>query len=295
MTRIELDGVHYNLPESWDEIDTVRLPKLIELVYLVPESGRLYHTLLQVSLGIRPKAWQKIHQRHFGPKLSANVRRKNAEVLQQIVSMLAWLWTVPMDRQPFTHINVDGAGFDGHSWLLPEPDFMSMSYGELTDVYIHLQAYIQQITPGEEELDYLVATVCRPRRARGYTASPDWNGDHREPYNEFVVRERVKLVTGLPFTTKMAVLLYVASTIKNVMGKYALFDDTAENSGSSGSAGEAYTGQGFIKNQHLLAEKGIFGNMKQTQQANAHEVLLFLEEHRADLLAKQQAQQTADQ
>ena len=279
--HIDLDGVRYTLPERWAEVPPERLPRLVELVFLTPQSGVMHHALIQLALNIRPAVWRKLHQKHFSPRLAPGVRRKNAEVLHQLVLHLSWLFTEPMDKPPFAEINV------GYTpWLLPEAGFVSMTYGELTDVYIHLTGFIDQQPAGNERLDYLVATACRPRRHRGYRQEPDWNGDPREPYNEFVVRDRVKLVAGLDFATKLAVLLYVASTIKTILSRYALFEETAPT--DTGPA-PAYLGQGFIKNQHLLAEKGIFGNLKQTQQANLHEVLLFLDEHRADQLARQQA------
>jgi|GEM_PF-2772091 len=294
MKQIELDGERYALPETWEDIDAGMLPGLIEQVYLVPESGRMYHEVIRLCLGISEKRWLKIQKKHFSPKLSESTRRKNAEVLQQLVSLLSWLWNEPMDRQPF-----EGISINGPLWLLPEPDFAAVSYGELTDLFILLHTYIASPDAGEDTLDSLVATACRPRRTpANYAGQPDWNGDHREPYNEFIVRGRVKGVANVPFETKLAVLLYVASTVKNVLNKYQVFESdpsmTTATAGASGQT-EAYTGQGFIKNQHLLAEKGIFGNLKQTQQANAHEVLLFLEEHRADLMARQQAQTDTDQ
>jgi hypothetical protein len=196
------------------------------------------------------------------------------------------MWLKPVDKQPFAELMIDG-----HAYLLPEPEFMSLSYGELTDLYIHLQAFIEQIIPGDERLNYLVATACRPRRRRGYTMDASWNGDHREDYNEFIARERVKLIARVDYRQRMMVMLYVATHIKNIMARYALF--SADTGTSKREDTEAYAGQGFIKNQHLLAEKGIFGNLKQTQQANAHEVMLFLEEHHNDLL-KQQADSKND-
>lgn len=287
MRIITFDGINYQLPESWEEVNAERLPKLIELIYLMPVSGKMYHALIQQALNIKPKAWKKLHKRHFSPKLPDWVRRQNAEVLAQLVSWLSWMWLKPMNKQPFAELIVDK-----HAWLLAEPDFMSMSYGELTDLYIHLQAYVEQTVPGEERLNYLVATACRPRRARGYTTDPSWNGDHREDYNEFIVRERVKLVAKVDQKKRIAVMIYVASSIKTLMSKYELFGSSSNS--SSQEEPEAYGGQGFIKNAHLLAEKGIFGNLKQTQQANVHEVLLFLEEHRNDFLKQQSERRPAD-
>jgi hypothetical protein len=278
MRPIELDGTKYMLPESWNEVTPKQLPKLIKLVYLIPESGSMHLSLIQTALNIKPRVWKRLHRKHFSAGLSDGVRRQNAVVLMQLVDWLSWMWRKPVDQQPFAEIKAGG-----HALLLPEAEFLTVSYGELTDLYIHLQAFIEQTVPGDERLNYLVATACRPRRPRGYTTDTSWNGDHREDYNEFVARERVKPVAKVDYQQRMMVLLYVASHIKSLMARYTLFKTDA----GAGEA-EAYAGQNFIKNQHLLAERGIFGNLKQTQQANAHEVLLFLEENHSDLL-KQQA------
>lgn len=281
MRTIQLDGVSYPFPQNWAEVSPDQLPKLIRLVYLTPENGKMYHELLQALLGIKPKAWKKLHQKHFNPRLSDAVRKKNAIALHDLVFLGRWVWQEPMTERPFEALMVEK-----EEWLLPETGFITVSYGELADLYVHLQAYITQQEAGEGELDYLVATACRPARPADQLSHPDWDGDHRERYNEFIVRERVRRLKKVPFEKKLAVLLFVASTIQTVLGKYTLFD--AADKKNAGSA-ESYTGQGFIKNTHLLAEKGIFGNLKQTQQANAHEVLLFLEEHRADQIERQQA------
>lgn len=282
MRSIELDGVAYQLPQQWSEIKPDQLPRLIRLVYMTPENGAMYHQLLQALLGIHPKVWKKIHRRHFGPGLPPQVRQKNAIVLHDLLGLCKWVWETPMNQQPFAQIDVDGV-----AWLLPEADFATMSYGELTDLYVHLHAYIEQTEVGEGELDYLVATACRPARPADELTRVDWNGDGREAYNEFMVRQRVKRLGTIQFEQKMTVLLYVASTIQTVLGRYRLFDAPAP--GEPASSGDEYIGQGFVKNAHLLAEKGIFGTLRQTQQANAHEVLLFLEEYRADQRQREQA------
>ena len=278
MKIIQLDGQPYNLPERWEEIDPERLPRLIELLYLVPESGSMYHELIKAALNIRPKVWVKMMQKHFGNSVPKPVRTANAAVLSDIVQMLRWLWTQPMQTRPFESVLVGP-----QSYYLPEEQFRTMSYGELTDAYIHLTTFVRQLIPGDEHLNYLVATLCRPEREATGTDA-DWNGDRREPYNEYVSRDRISLISHVPFEERMAVMLYFASTVKGLMEQYAVFAPAAET--VEDVAEEDYPGQSFMKNQHLLAEKGIFGTMQETKKTNAHEVLLFLEEHRKDLLAQ---------
>ncbi|MGM9508611.1 hypothetical protein ACS5NO_12820 [Larkinella sp. GY13] len=291
MKTFELDGVSYQMPQSWDEIPAPFLPKWIKLIYLTPATGAMYHELLRLALGVSAKRWKKLQQKHFGANLPDWVRRKNAEVLHQLIRWLAWAWEQPVDRQPVEFLKVDR-----ERWLLPEPGLVSTSFGELTDLYIHLQAFIQPVntveaTDAMAALDSLVATACRPHRPLAEMMLPDWNGDRREAYNEFIARQRSQRVAVLPFDEKLPILLYVTSSIKAVLDKYTLFDPAD----AGGDSTETYAGQGFIKNGHLLAEKGIFGTLKQTQQANAHEVLLFLEEHRQDALTAYERQKQADQ
>jgi len=157
-----------------------------------------------------------------------------------------------------------------------------MTYGELTDAYVHFMVFLRQIVPGDEHLNLLVATVCRPLRQGMYTADTTWNGDHREPYNEYIAKQRTASVNEVDYAQRMAILLYFAANLKAIMNRYAVFASEAE----ADTVAEDYPGQSMLKNQHLLAEKHIFGGVLQTKEANAHEVMLFLEENRKDLLAR---------
>ncbi|WP_374755035.1 hypothetical protein, partial [Arsenicibacter rosenii] len=116
----------------------------------------------------------------------------------------------------------------------------------------------------------LVATLCRPERVSGwgkpYRDDPAWNGDRREDYNEFKARDRLALVRKTGYPQRMAVLLYFAANFKTLMDRYAVF---AQEAGADQTAtAEEYPGQSMMKNQHLLAEKHIFGNISQTKAAN---------------------------
>jgi hypothetical protein len=219
-------------------------------------------------------------QKHFGPGVSKKVKQANAIILYDLKHALRWMYQEPIHHQPFPALELDL----NLTLLLPEADLLTMSYGELTDAYIHFLVYIKQLVPGDKHLDLLVATLCRPERARDYASSqawtgPEWDGDKREPYNEFTAKGRAALIAGIPAGHKMAVLLFFAGNMQRVLDKYALFE------GGDGEP-EEYPGQGWVKNSHLLASKGIFGNINQVKAANVHDILLFLEEHRKDLLAE---------
>jgi hypothetical protein len=190
------------------------------------------------------------------------------------------MWTEEMTTRPFDTVKVGT-----EEWVLFEENLTSMSFGELSDAYIHLLAFTKQLIEGDERLHHLIATICRPRKEGDYILDTHWNGDHRIPYNAHAVKEMSKKVALLPEGTKVAIMVYFAGSVKQLFEQYDLMETGVESVGE-----DDYPGQGLIKNQHLLAERGIFGNLDQTKQANIHDVFLFLEEHRKDMKAQAEIQ-----
>ncbi|GAB3990403.1 hypothetical protein GCM10028807_17490 [Spirosoma daeguense] len=284
MLTIEFAGKSYQLPERWSEVKPDVLPQLLQRVYLAPGGADSYHETLQLALNIKPKAWQKLMYKHFGKHVGKKTRQANAIVLHTLWHQLRWMQTEPIHQQPFKSLDI------GQPWLLPDADFLAMSYGELTDAYIHFLVYIRQLVAGDKHLDLLVATLCRPERPGDYQNAPGWNGDHREPYNEYVAKERAKSLEHLEPGYKMAVLLFFAGNMQRLMDKYEVF-----GKGESDGEPELYPGQSLTKNSHLLASKGIFGTLDQTKAANVHEVFLYLEEHRKDLIAEAERRNQQDE
>ncbi|MCX6216571.1 hypothetical protein [Spirosoma sp.] len=274
MIQINLDNQNYNLPQSWADVPPERLAELLRLVYFTPGTGDYYLEIIRLALNVKPRVWKALMQKHFSPKIGKKARAANAIVLHDLYRFLGWMETEPIQKQPFPSIAVKGL-----TLLLPEEKFLTMSYGELTDAYIHFLVYLRQLVPGNDHLHLLISTICRPARSKAGKGA-NWNGDEREAYNEFIVKQRAKAVAELDEGVKMAILLYFAGNMKAVLEQYQIFGEEGSESE------EEYPGQGFVKNTHLLAQKGIFGTLNETKAVNLHEVLLFLEEHSKDLLAE---------
>lgn len=283
MIEITLNGKNHSLPENWSEVPADKIRPVLELVFATPESGITYHKLLRLLLNYSEKKWQNMMHQFFNTKVAEEKREKNAETLQELLHLMSWMWQENMTTKPFEHIYADGRDF-----YLFEESFKTMSFGEMTDAYIHAQAFIQQIEEGESRLNKLVATVCRPLRFVGRKSN--WNGDIREPYNSFIAESNADIFAEVRMEQRVLILVYFLGTLKDFLGYYDIFDDD----GGSPASPEEYPGQSYIKNQHLLAEKGIFGNMDSTKAANVHEVFLFLEENKKDIKEKNKRQQLAD-
>ncbi len=287
MKLITINGQEFSLPEAWTEVDAKLLPQLLRLIYVLPANGSTYHELLRLLLGYSPKGWTKLMNHFFSPKRTEAQRDASAHALAELLRLVDWMWTGELTRRPMLYLRV---GLDDQSWQLFDEGFKSMSFGELTDAYIHAQAFIKQLVPGDERLDLLVATICRPVRPIREAQDSQWDGDYREPYNEHRAAIRAKELRDRYAEEKVIILMYYLGTLKEFLGSFDIYDDGAVGP----TPEEDYPGQNMLKNQHLLSEKHIFGGMKETKAANAHEVFQFLEEHSKDMRAEAERNRAAN-
>ncbi|WP_266364184.1 hypothetical protein [Tellurirhabdus rosea] len=276
-----LAGRKIQIPESWAELPAGKVPEVLQLLYVLPESGQTYHELLRICLGMGRRQWKALIGPFFAADLSDEEKQENALVLHNVMTMVSWLWTQPVTVRPFPHFDHDDVRY-----LLPEEQMKTMSFGELSDAHIHFTAHVKGMAEGDEQLDLLVATICRPQRPGDCESDPAWDGDHREPYNPALTEYRAKKLASLPIDIKTGILVYFAGMEKDVLDHYDIFE-----SASPDSAGEEeYPGQGWIKNQHLIAATGIFGNMRDTKGTSVHDILLYLEEDKKDRAARAKAE-----
>lgn len=274
MITFTFNGEEQQFPENWQEVKPRLLPVYLQMLFTQSETQKTYHELLRLSLGYSPRRWKRFCQVFFSPKLSEEKRERNAELLAFLLGRLSWMWTSSLTTQPFDQVRIGT-----QIYLLPDPALKTLTYGELTDAYIHMRAYVDQLEPGERRLHLLLATICRPENAEfGYETKLNWNGDKREPYNEHIAESRAELWEMVPAEKKVPILVYFVSILKTLFDSYELHSSETADSQSQ----EDYPGQGFIKNQHLLAEKGVFGTIHETRKTNAHDILLFLEESKKD-------------
>lgn len=283
MRQITLSGKTYELWENWPEVPPGLLPEVLSLLYVEPESGATYHSLLRLALGYSSKEWKKLMRNYFDLKHSEEKRENNAIVLSELIQLLNWMWKKELTIKPFEAIILNDVAY-----LLPDENFLTVTFGELSDAYIHSRAFLEQLVEGDERLNYLLATICRPARVIDPTDT-SWNGDRREAYNEHIARSRLKLWEEAPYDQKIIVLMYFLGTFKAFLEQYEIWQ--GEDNGPARE--DEYPGQSWIKNQHLLAEKHIFGGMAATKSANVHEVFSFLEENSKDIkerIAREKAQ-----
>lgn len=282
MINITINGVAHELAQKWDEVPQEQLPKFVELLFMRAETGETYHEILRISLGYSEKKWKKWIGKFFSKDKTEDEKQTSALALQELLKHLSWMWTKPMSKRPAEYIHYKGVYL-----YLPVDDFLTMSWGEMKDAYIHAEAFTRQIVKGDKHLNLLVLTLCREKSKE--KRNFDWDGDERVPYNEFLVAEKEEWIESLEYSFKLAVLLYFVGTMKKLLDQYDIFYDNSDSTSLIPYV-EQYPGQGFEDNTLMLAEKQLFGNYKQTTKVNCHQVLLALERNKKIMEMEMEAQ-----
>ncbi len=279
MKQIVLNNENFIIPSNWAEIEESLFPKIIEKAFganIIASKLEIVRILLKIS----KREWAVFNEHFFGSQLSSKRIEENTDTMQALIRQLNWIWEEPLSKQPFKSIRTDK-----DELFLPQEDFETMSWGELQDALVYYEAYVKQVEEGDKYLNLLLSTICRPKQKEEEWLSANWNGDYRVAYNEFHAKMRADDFKSVPFEKKMPILLFFAGTVKTIFNRYEIFS-SKQNEDTDST--EEYPGQNFEKNTHLLAEKGIFGNYDQTRQKNCHNVLIFLEENKKDIEAREE-------
>lgn len=178
--------------------------------------------------------------------------------------------------QLLPHISVGNQKFYG-----PTDALFNTVYGE----YLQLTTLLHDFTESGDEavLNQLIATIYRPKKQNFDEIKhlPDFDGDIRTKFNPHQTESYADTLAKLPYTTKYAIFLFVASCQHFIANNSALpigggntidltilfqKDATPNKPNSLGMVGTLYS----------LAETKVFGDADQVAQKGTYDVLAFL-------------------
>ncbi len=159
----------------------------------------------------------------------------------------------------------------------PESGFSDLTFYEFRTASYYYAQYVEK--KKEEDLDRLIALLYRPGKKFWFIKKrrSDCNGIRRRPIsaetNPSILEKRARRLSKLPFPVKYTILLYCAGCFAfirsgrpEIDGKEItlerLFKDEPENE-SIGMSGLLFS----------IAESGIFGNIRETDQQNIYTIL----------------------
>lgn len=160
----------------------------------------------------------------------------------------------------------------------PADGLTDISFFEYIDAHNHYIDYINSAS--EESLNSLVAVLYRPQIPDYENASlqEDFDGSRRVKYNPNVVELRSRDIGKLPFVERYGIFLYFHGCeqfLRN--GEIPLGGNTIRFSTLyESSPGQSGDDTGLVGVLYTLAESHVFGNVKETANANLYDVMVRL-------------------
>ncbi|WP_428657577.1 hypothetical protein [Runella sp.] len=258
--KIWADEKEYTLADDWSAVPSDRVMGLLRIAHEQPANERSKLDALQLINPIPPKIFRKL--------VSWQVN--------ELAQTLEWVWEKKLEGRPFE--SFEHGGIIYHT---PPPKLRATNFAEyLTGVVYLFQAYYDTDTPREVSGAHLVASLCRPMQSGTDPLSPNWSGDYREPFNEYVVEARAKLFLDLPVGILVAIVQYFVEELKWLYDHYDVFDDPTPAAKAKAKE-EEFDWQARLmdmKNlRYVVAEERIFGTVAEVMKAPVNDVFDALE------------------
>lgn len=164
----------------------------------------------------------------------------------------------------------------------PSDALFNTVYGEYIQLTTHLNDFSN--SRDESSLDSMIATIYRPKK-RNYNkikGLSSFDGDIRMVFNPSLTDYYKKDLKKLPYNTKYAIFLFVASCNHfianntaldigggNTINLSSLFSKSSVNSNNSNSLG-------MIDTLYSVAQTKVFGDVKDVAKQNTYDIFAFM-------------------
>jgi len=88
----------------------------------------------------------------------------------------------------------------------PDDRLFNVTLDEYLEADIHYLAFMK--SKDEKDLDKLVATLYRKKNKKADPKAPDYSGDIRQPFNEYLIDVRARKIARMPHEIKLMVFFF---------------------------------------------------------------------------------------
>lgn len=197
----------FYLPQNWDEVGTDKLLELSPLLLLDSANNRIEIV----------KAYAAQSKETLDAFLSLTVQD-----VYRLTSIIEWVYDTWICKPYFSFFKNDKR----EKYYLPSETLGNCSVIE----YIFADKYFEAIRTGDtNKLNYLLATLCRPRRKNYKPDAVDADGDIREKFNSVLIEQRAALMEKVDIRFKLFFLLFFIGCKKELARKFPPIFISAED------------------------------------------------------------------
>lgn len=275
-SEIKIGKNTYQKSNTWSDVSPEFIGRLL-LLSRLPENMRkreIWEEIVRICLNMSLNQW--------------NVLVLSIEQWKLLKTECNWVFTEKIpNRKPFASFF-----YNETQYYLPDANYDNTTAIEIAWANKYYLQFAHPTTPDTTALDKLIATLCRPQRANwnAWKKNPSFDGDRREPFNDYLTTQRASELADLPFETKCTILMYFQAMNNDFMSEFS------ELFGSGPAAPPRYgNGEGWLTMLKTIAQKGTFGNFSEVSKQPARLVWLFVLDDVLDQKDEQEAQEKANQ
>jgi hypothetical protein len=246
MHRLTINNIPYSIPGSWNELTQQQLLQLVTMYNKKYNLVELSVKLLLVITGLKvvfidkyeakgsditSEAFEFRHGSHHFIIDIKDIIHAASKLdflfhIEEIKGQKVYSLNSKLSRNLFPEI-IFGMPLFREIWHGPADNFTNMILSE----FIHAETAFDKLlsTSDEKYLDHLIAILYRPA-GKLKTKDPEFRGDIREPFNDFIIDNRASLSHMIRDDIKIAILLFYTGS------RYALTKIFPEVFSGSGSA-----------------------------------------------------------
>lgn len=221
MQTIKINNDLYSIPGNWNELSLDQLLLVVRLFISGKSKTQILLRTLLYILGLQVLSFKTIPSNNGNNYLFKVSKKKkflltDTQLLYLIENTLTFLIGENIDEAKKTKtIYIDTQLTDN---LLPSFKIgFTVYYGPSDNLFnltfkefILAETYFSNYTQNSDQtsLNKLIATLYRPKSKTYNPHSPDYKGDIREPFNDFLIEMRSKDISKLPMIYKVCITLY---------------------------------------------------------------------------------------
>jgi len=220
MHTLTIDSHVFAIPENWKELTADQFLTVASLSEKKMSLARFQLTLFTSFTKLRVLRKKEIYlNRHYYYYLAHGITREFLVSSEQLALICQWFdfMLLPVDGQK-TAFTINYTGIVNLVPVIPAP--FGLLYGPsdglsnlLCSEYIHAETAFDAFkrTGRWQYALRLAAILYRPEKTNFNPDSPDYNGDPREAFNDFLVPDRCKKLESLDTKYISAVLMWYSA------------------------------------------------------------------------------------
>lgn len=291
MITLELEekNILIEFPESWDEMSEPQahycLKQAIKML-----AGKIsedefktlcFYKIADIKRNWRTVMWERLVS-------AEQLQKKNANAWQLADKLTAFMFNAPEQENAKPEFAFEAVTnflptvkIGRQIFYGPQTLLMDLTFAEFRTAIEELNAYFE--SKDEHQLSMLFAVLYRPPREdlKEAKQDPEFDGRIKTAFNRSHQEAHAKKLDNLKPWQRMAILLHFTWCINYIKSQDLIIEGRKINfsplfpkpkeSNRSEKPSTGWTGVLFG-----IAEKGIFGNIKQTDQSNLFDILLLL-------------------